>query len=97
MGEEKCKITSLLRFINYTDLRKEKILPKQTLFTKVPRNTFFPKIAPKMGYMEYGLFIQNIIRETILCYEEELFQIKFFKLDFDKEKKYRSPAFPPLP
>jgi len=82
MVEEKCKITSLLRFINYTNLRKEKIIPKQTLFTNVPRNTFFPKIAPKMGYMEYGLFIQNITCETILCYEEELFQI------YDRFRKY---------
>jgi len=69
------RVRSLIRFLNYTELRKAKVLPKQALFTKVPRGGKFPKIAPKMGYANFGLFMEHIVRESVLCHQEDLSEV----------------------
>ena len=69
------RLRSLIRFLNYTELRKAKVLPQQALFTKVPRGGKFPKIAQKMGYSNFGLFIECIVRESLLFHKEDLLRV----------------------
>lgn len=61
------RVRTLIPFLEYTPLRKSKVLPKQTLFTKVSRGGTFPKIAKKMGYTNFGCFMEIIIQEAIVC------------------------------
>lgn len=61
------RVRTLIPFLDYSSLRKEKILPKQALFTKVPKGGKFASLAEKMGYSEYGLFMEEIIQEAIIC------------------------------
>jgi len=69
------RLKSLIRFLNYTELRKAKVLPQQALFTKVPRGGKFPKIAQKMGYSNFGLLIECIVRESLLFHKEDLLRV----------------------
>lgn len=69
------RVRTLIPFLDYSDLRKKKILPKQALFTGVARGGTFPKIAGKMGYMDFGSFMEVIVQEAIICSEVALLEV----------------------
>jgi len=69
------RVRTLIPFLDYSDLRKKKILPKQALFTKVSRGGTFPKIAQKMGYMDFGSYMEVIIQEAIVCSSVPLLEV----------------------
>nr|QBK85979.1 MAG: AP (apurinic) endonuclease family 2 [Marseillevirus LCMAC101] len=52
--------------MNYGQLGKDKIIPKTRLFTKVPRFGKLPTIASKIGYCEFGLFMEKMIETFII-------------------------------
>ncbi len=59
------RINSLIPHLVYGDLRKQKILPKKALFTKIPRGGNFPSKAKSIGYAQFGVFIDCLIRRTL--------------------------------
>jgi deoxyribonuclease-4 len=70
------RVRQLIPYLdNLTTLKKEKVLPNQALFTKIPRGGKFPKLAKKMGYREFGLFMEKIIQEAIICSEDNLIEL----------------------
>nr|QBK86215.1 MAG: AP (apurinic) endonuclease family 2 [Marseillevirus LCMAC102] len=59
------RVRTLIPFLNYSELRKNGLLPKQALFTKIQRGGIFPSLAGKIGYSDFGLFMEVIIRQVI--------------------------------
>lgn len=59
------RVRTLIPYLDYTPLRKQKILPKQALFTKIPRGGKFPSIAAKMGYSKFGLYMETVIKASL--------------------------------
>jgi len=59
------RVRSIISNLNYSDLRKQKVLPKQALFTKISKGGSFPKIVKKTGYPWFGLFIDFLIRHIL--------------------------------
>ena len=51
------RVRTLLRYMDYGQLGKENIIPKERLFTKVPRFGKLPKLASRVGYWQ--LMVQN--------------------------------------
>jgi endonuclease IV len=52
--------------MDYGQLGKEKIIPKERLFTKVPRFGKLPTLANKIGYWQFGLVMEKIIESFIV-------------------------------
>jgi len=69
------RVRTLIPYLEYGALRKEKVLPTQALFTKVAKGGKFSTIAEKMGYSEFGLFMEIIIREAVICSQEPLLEL----------------------
>lgn len=69
------RVRTLIPYLEYGILRKEKVLPKQALFTKVAKGGKFSTIAGKMGYSEFGLFMEIIIQEAMICSQEPLLEL----------------------
>jgi len=69
------RVRTLIPYLEYGVLRKEKVLPKQALFTKVAKGGKFSTIAEKMGYSEFGLFMEIIIQEAVICREEPILEV----------------------
>jgi len=65
MTDEIHHVRSLLRYLSYGQLANEKIIPKERLFTKVPRFGKIPKLAGKIGYAEFGLKMETFIEGFI--------------------------------
>ena len=60
------RVRQIIPNINYTELNKRKILPKQTFFTKVPiKGGEFPPLAKKISPSQMGIIIDNYIRSVI--------------------------------
>lgn len=55
------RVRALIPFIPY----EKKLLPKKPLFTSIPRGGNFPKSIKKIGYPEFGIFIDYFIRKVI--------------------------------
>jgi endonuclease IV len=53
-------------YLSYGEFKKSGIIPKETFFTGIPRGGKFPRIASKMGFTQFGLFIDHLIREMLL-------------------------------
>jgi deoxyribonuclease IV len=68
------RVRSLIRYLNsdYARLRDDKILPKQLLFTKVPRGGKLPTLAGHMGYSSFGLFMEKIIECSLVHHRESV-------------------------
>lgn len=60
------RVRQIIPNINYTELNKRKILPKQALFTKVPiKGGEFPPLAKKISPSQMGIIIDHYIRIVI--------------------------------
>lgn len=60
------RIRSLIPYLGkLSELRKQKLIPTQVKFTKIGLGGSFPALAKKIGYSEYGLFMEKVI-ETCL-------------------------------
>lgn len=62
------RVRSLIRYFEFGKLKKEKILPSESFFTNVKKETVFGKISEQLGYSEFGLimekWVEYIIRNT---------------------------------
>jgi endonuclease IV len=61
------RVRSLLRYLNYGDLKKRKIIPATPMFTpkdvpKVKPSKSSRKMIQRLGYCEYGLFVESILK-----------------------------------
>lgn len=68
MAQEYHRVRELIHFLDYGKLRKEKILPKQALFTRttVPcKGGSFPKLSKSLKPAPFGLFMDYLIRKII--------------------------------
>ncbi len=67
MTKEMHRVRTLLRYMDYTQLGDEKIIPKERLFTtkSVPRFGKLPKMAGKVGYWQFGLLMESFIEGFI--------------------------------
>lgn len=66
MTYETHRVRSLLRYLNYGQLKKDKLIPATPMFTaktipKVKPNKFTRKLAKSIGYSQYGLFMESIV------------------------------------
>lgn len=59
------RVRQIIPFLNYGELRKKKIVPKQTMFTGIKKGGSFPSVARRMGYPTFGLFIDHLIRHIL--------------------------------
>jgi endonuclease IV len=57
------RVRTLIPHLHYGDLRKENILPKKPLFTGIKRGGKFPNSARKIGYPEFGMFLDRFIQK----------------------------------
>ncbi len=70
------RIRSIIVHLQYGSLKKSGILPKKPFFTGVKRGGTFPSVARKMGYPQFGMFIDYFIR-AILSHRFQLpFELK---------------------
>lgn len=60
------RVRTFIRYLNYTQLRKDKIIPPETMFMGIPKGGKMPYLARKMGYSDFGLWMENIITLSIL-------------------------------
>lgn len=61
------RVRQIIPNINYTELNKRKILPKQTFFTKVPvKGGEFPPLAKRITPSAMGIIIDNYIRTVLM-------------------------------
>jgi endonuclease IV len=62
------RVRTLLRYMSYGKLREDGILPEKPFFTRkdIPTGGKTPKLARKIGYPSYGLFVEGLIG---LCLE----------------------------
>lgn len=76
------RVRSIIPHLNYSELDKAKILPKEKMFT--PKNSGIPSLggeypnasfAKKLGPSDYGFFMEQII-ETLLLNNGELDSLK---------------------
>jgi deoxyribonuclease-4 len=77
-NKERFRVRTILPYISYTELNKNKILPSKPMFTegfsdiqnkmiKIPtRGGSFPKMAKKVGYPFFGVFVDMYIRASLL-------------------------------
>lgn len=85
------RVRTLIPHLNYSVLRAAKILPKEAMFTKIAKGGKFPSLAQKMGYSEFGLFMESIIRvlvENPLCFET--LDVLKFQLPDNLQKYFKS-------
>ena len=60
------RVRKIISNINYTDLNKKKILPKQALFTNVPtKGGDFPPLSKKITPSQMGIIVDQYIRIVI--------------------------------
>lgn len=65
-NDELHRVRSLLRFLpQYGELKKRKVVPKATFFSGVKKGGSSPKIMKKMGYAEFGLWIEDVIKIAV--------------------------------
>ena len=64
---EICRVRTLLRFlVNITQLRKQKLIPKNIGFTDIPKKGGkFPSLAKKIGYDKFGLFMEQVLVKSL--------------------------------
>ena len=65
MTNEIQRVRPILRYMNYGQLGKDKIIPKERLFTKIPRFGKLPKLAGKIGYCQFGSLMESFIESFI--------------------------------
>jgi len=66
------RVRQLIPYLNYSNLRKQKILPVKPLFTRVAKGGKFGTLSQKVGYSDFGLFMEIILQEAIICNHEPL-------------------------
>lgn len=64
------RVRTLIPFLNYTDLVKRNIIPKEKMFTNktvisLGGKTICPKLAKKLGPSQYGLLMEEIIESLL--------------------------------
>ena len=62
------RVRTLLRYLNYSTLKKSKTIPTQAMFTATDVQQLggkFPKLAKEMGYSSFGLFMEQIIDTSL--------------------------------
>lgn len=59
------RVRTLIRYLDFSSLRKGKILPSESMFTGIGRGGKFPPFAAKIGYPNYGLWIEHCIEYII--------------------------------
>ena len=59
------RVRSLIPYLNYSSLRRSKILPKKAMFTKISKGGKLPTLASKMGYAEFGVFMEDVIQRCL--------------------------------
>lgn len=59
------RVGSLLQHLDYSQLRQGKILPTKPVFSLIKRGGSFPTVAKKVGYWQFGLFLDHFIRKVI--------------------------------
>jgi deoxyribonuclease-4 len=76
--KESYRVRTILPYINYTELNKNKILPSKPMFTqgfsdvenkiiKIPtRGGSFPKMVKKLGYPFFGVLLDMFIRVVLV-------------------------------
>lgn len=87
------RVRTLIPHLNYSALRAAKILPKEAMFTKIAKGGKFPLLAKKMGYSEFGLFMESIIRvlvENQNTLPFETLDVLKFQLPDDLQKYFKS-------
>ena len=60
------RVRTLLRYLNYSNLRTSKILPSNAFFTGIPIGGKFPALARKIGYSEFGFLMEFIIHASLV-------------------------------
>ena len=86
------RVRTLIPHLNYSVLRAAKILPKEAMFTKIAKGGKFPLLAKKMGYSEFGLFMESIIRvlvENQNTLPFETLDVLKFQLPDDLQKYFK--------
>lgn len=88
-------VRTIIPYLDYSYLRKNKILPKQVLFTKIPRGGKFQTLASKIGYSTYGLFMESIVR---MCVElnssiDSIFNLLKNRIEPDLQKYFKIQDF----
>ena len=59
------RIRTLIPYLNLSQLRKAKLIPKTVTFSGIKIGGNFPALAAKLGYSEYGLLMEKIIEECV--------------------------------
>ena len=59
------RVRTLIQHMSYKELRKAKHLPKKPLFTGIKRGGYFPSTAKKIGYPQFGLFLDKYIQKVL--------------------------------
>lgn len=58
-------VEELVKYFALTNLRKQKVLPKETLFSKIPTGGFLPKLARDIRFEKYNLFIRQLVSQLL--------------------------------
>lgn len=58
------RVRTLISHLEYSVLRKNKIIPKKPMFTGIKRGGIIPSRAKKIGYAEFGMFLDHFIRKV---------------------------------
>lgn len=63
------RVRSLIHYLEYryTELKNTEVIPKKAFFTGLKRGGSFPKFAEKMGYMQFGMFMDHYIRAIFVA------------------------------
>lgn len=75
------RVRTLIPHLIYADLKKKKAVPAKALFTGIKKGGVFPPIAKKMGYAQFGMFIDYYIRSILA----KRFSVPF---EFSKHTRY---------
>jgi hypothetical protein len=86
---EQHRVRSLITHLNYSELTKAKILPKQKFFTTKEVTTLGgttpnPTLSKKLGPSQYGLFVEQII-EVLLLNKFDITSLNMLKISLPSE------------
>lgn len=59
------RVRTLIGHLEYGVLRKQNILPKKPMFTGIKRGGSLPNSAKKIGYAEFGMFLDHFIQKVL--------------------------------
>src|SRR6185503_10630509 len=91
------RVRTLIPFLNYAELTKNKVIPKEKLFTgKIVEGlggkTISPVLSKNLGRVSYGIFVESVI-ETLLLNDCNIKSINPLRTTLPKDMQcYYNPS-----